>query len=1810
LVKTLTKQLKEIIMQLIKEIIIVSLFSLLAFHLHASENAEIMDFTPPKGTYERGETATCELKIKNTGTDDKIFWVGLSFAHESTTGDAWPEGWHDIAPKKASLKSGESKTITFTIHIPKTWRSGQYYAVSSIWDDFNREDYLMVKPRYDNTLLYEEWNDKPGLGAKSIYLDKIPWSDLSFLDNYSEFILRAKEKNIGELYHSGKKPIYFIEASADIPVFSYGGISVNIAPGMVLLFDLADLLGYTPEGKKGWTTVWLTETLTESISSPTQGGASASIKTGMTWHEFNYNERAYADEKEDLFTLGELSAAGFTVTGATYNESGEWSGPAFQWNGTKDISLTVSSGSKIKKTFRIKNETLRKILKLAQVNPTQQQLDIPTYIETFWENFKYFSENSEHFSDYTSDDGSWQIYSDQPVKNLTINSYKGYSHHFYINIPENATNLTFTTCGGEGNLDFYYQYNEEPYRDGYNCDTNIYFPGSTYSNYTIEDPKTGNHYIALAANTYVDNYDGYRDVTLTASYKLKNDPAYDYPWTNVSDNGPWYKGTKGATIDTFNNKIWITGGIREKILDFGFTKDTFDVSSNRIYYTSDGNSWNTIHAGWGGRKKHVSTIFKNKLWVFGGINDSIKKNNSSWSAYRIEYNDVWNTSDGNNWTKVSNNLPHSKYDACFTFNNRIYLKRNKLVIYSTDGKQWHVATDNAPVPENLQNVLTIRDKIWLIGSSETWSSRDGKNWELVSDKNDWTPRYNFSVLEFGSKLWITGGKDTGGNYHSDYWSSDAGKSWIKKGDNLGWEGREKHKSVIFNNRIWVLGGSYKDNNDNTQYFQDVWASDTLVSIKLNKDRFKTTQGDTVEFQIRLTAEPEDKMDLYVNRIHGNNQLKTEPSVFTFNNTNWNQYQKGKIISPEDSTPTNDTSALFFKGSQATSRMIQIIEYGEDTASHNPWTEMTEAGPWYKGGKGVTADTFKNKIFVTGGIEEKIITFWYESYGTYKQDTFGVSTDRVYYSSDGKIWNSTKPAWGARENHKSLVYDDKLWIFGGVNDYVNKTSSNSWTSGEKDHYDVWCSSDGRNWTRIWDGLPYSTFDAAFVFNKKMWLKHNGVIINSTNGKNWNTVTKDAPDVEYFEKIITTKGKIWLLAGPGLLSSKDGKTWEIVSESPGWKKRFNFSAQSFDSNLWIMGGKDDENMYYNDYWASIKGKQWTMKGDTLGWKKRENHKSVVFNNRLWILGGSFTNESGKTHYFQDAWASDPILKLDIQEDTLRIAGEDTAKFNIRLSYPPKDSIKLNIARIDGTVNTKVEPNTFTFNKNNWNQYQQVNVMASEDTNTMNDTSEVIISGKATSPKSLNVIQEEITHKLSLSANPAEGGKVSPDSSYVKGSEATIVANPKQDYAFEAWIANGDTISKDSVYTFTIMQDTSITAHFIPEYAVSLAAQPDEGGTVTGDSTYVEGSETTILAKSSQDYAFEAWIADKDTISKDSVYTFTISQDTSITAHFIPEYAVYLGAQPDEGGTVTGDSTYIEGSETTILAKSSQDYAFEAWIANRDTISKDSVYTFTISQDTSITAHFISEYDVSLSAKPVEGGMVTGDSTYIEGTEATIVANPKQDYAFEAWIADEDTISKDSVYTFTVSQDTSISAHFIPEYTVSLTARPDEGGKVSGGGNYPEESEITISAIPNSGYTFDNWTENGNEISTNKEYTFTVDEDRNLNANFSEEDETSLNDISFAKGNIQIYPNPTSGNFTIEIIDLQKEAEIIILNVSGKVVYEDMMNAGENRHQVNLSEYRSGVYFIKLRIGTKVYTKKIILEDGYGMNFEGKKKMNIYW
>lgn len=140
------------------------------------------------------------------------------------------------------------------------------------------------------------------------------------------------------------------------------------------------------------------------------------------------------------------------------------------------------------------------------------------------------------------------------------------------------------------------------------------------------------------------------------------------------------------------------------------------------------------------------------------------------------------------------------------------------------------------------------------------------------------------------------------------------------------------------------------------------------------------------------------------------------------------------------------------------------------------------------------------------------------------------------------------------------------------------------------------------------------------------------------------------------------------------------------------------------------------------------------------------------------------------------------------------------------------------------------------------------------------------------------------------------------------------------------------------------------------------------------------------------------------------------------------------------------------------------------------------------------------ITLTSNPTAGGTTTGAGTFAKGASVTVNAIPGVGYAFTNWTLNGTPVSTTPSYQFTMDGNKALVANFAFQFAVALSSNPAEGGITTGAGSYTAGSNVTVTATPNTNYTFVNWTEGLTIASTLANYTFPLNASRNLVANFT--------------------------------------------------------------------------------------------------------------
>ena len=324
-----------------------------------------------------------------------------------------------------------------------------------------------------------------------------------------------------------------------------------------------------------------------------------------------------------------------------------------------------------------------------------------------------------------------------------------------------------------------------------------------------------------------------------------------------------------------------------------------------------------------------------------------------------------------------------------------------------------------------------------------------------------------------------------------------------------------------------------------------------------------------------------------------------------------------------------------------------------------------------------------------------------------------------------------------------------------------------------------------------------------------------------------------------------------------------------------------------------------------------------------------------------------------------------------------------------------------------------------------------------------------------------------------------------------------------------------------TFIFVGVQSVMGQTRPYFTITVTVNPEAGGTVTGAGQFYGGLTCHLVATPAEGYYFKNWTENGNIVTlggpgtpqAGADYTFGVTNSHNFVANFALTsdvvFEVVLYSDPEGAGSLTGGGTdFHYGDWCTLSASANSGYYFVEWI-NLDSYSPsytESTFSFPVEYNYYYRAYFTeTHYSVDISSNNTSFGTVAytdnngNNGEYGDEAYCTLTATPTAGHRFVNWTEGGSQLSTDPTYRFQVTASHTIVGNFISTYTIDASANPSDGGTISGDGVYDDGASCTLTATPNTGYRFVNWTEGGTPVSTNASYTFTVSGNRSLVANF---------------------------------------------------------------------------------------------------------------
>ena len=354
------------------------------------------------------------------------------------------------------------------------------------------------------------------------------------------------------------------------------------------------------------------------------------------------------------------------------------------------------------------------------------------------------------------------------------------------------------------------------------------------------------------------------------------------------------------------------------------------------------------------------------------------------------------------------------------------------------------------------------------------------------------------------------------------------------------------------------------------------------------------------------------------------------------------------------------------------------------------------------------------------------------------------------------------------------------------------------------------------------------------------------------------------------------------------------------------------------------------------------------------------------------------------------------------------------------------------------------------------------------------------------------------ITLTSNPTGGGTLSGEGNYGQGQTCVISATANNGYVFSKWTKNGTTVSYFPTYSFTVTEGATYVANFKKVDGIVI------GDAVSTD-TYLPTSTHNHYSMTQQIYTAAEMGGQSCQIS--SVSFFNINNKKYRT---IDVYMVHT------------DKTSFE-SETDWITVTEEDRVFSGF--------------FTMTGNNWVTIYFASpfEYDGTSNVALIIDDNTNSTDYYINSmTCRTFNSVGNQTIQICSYNTDFDPCNP-SGYTGTLmtkkNQVVFGYARYI--YTVSVSANSSEGGTVSGGEGLHYFGEVvTLTATPNEGYVFLNWTKSGNVPSCLSTFSVQVTANVNYIAHFQQVDDILIGEATYINYYLPYPSSCSSGSMSQQI------------------------------------------------------------------------------
>jgi hypothetical protein len=424
---------------------------------------------------------------------------------------------------------------------------------------------------------------------------------------------------------------------------------------------------------------------------------------------------------------------------------------------------------------------------------------------------------------------------------------------------------------------------------------------------------------------------------------------------------------------------------------------------------------------------------------------------------------------------------------------------------------------------------------------------------------------------------------------------------------------------------------------------------------------------------------------------------------------------------------------------------------------------------------------------------------------------------------------------------------------------------------------------------------------------------------------------------------------------------------------------------------------------------------------------------------------------------------------------------------------------------------------------------------------------------------------------------------------GNQVTLSGNGANTYTWSSGVNDNTAFTPMVTSTYTVSGTDNNNCVNTATVSVTVNNLP----LVTANAsttTVCAGSQVTLSGSGANTYAWSGGVSDNSAFTPNATATYTVAGIDNNNCANTATITITVNNLPSVTAN-TSTTTVCAGTQVTLNGSGATTYVWSNGVNDNTAFTPSITTTYTVTGTDNNNCANTATVIVTVHNLPAVT-VNTTNTAVCNGMQITLSGSGATSYTWSSGVNNNSAFTPTATATYTVTgtdnnnctntATVSVTVYNLPVVTANTTTTTVCLG-----------NQVTLSGGGANTYTWSGGVTDNTAFSPTVTLTYTVTgADNNNCVNTATVDIAVINCTTTGISNVSqnavnVYPNPTNGNFTIKVTSLP--ATVTLYDVNGKAVYAQQMKQEEENVELQLE---NGVYLLRLLSNGTLYNSRVLI------------------